>query len=111
MKPNRGNSSRHETPPWQPRATPSSNGRPIEKTLVPYNGFMSWTAYWPNEQLCNVPQQTVIGGNPNRVLRSTFFQCFVDVRLGKGRVSPEPDLLAQFLQPLNLGSRSCFQSS
>jgi hypothetical protein len=63
---------------------------------------MSWTAYWPNEQLCNVPQQTVIGGNPNRVLRSTFFQCFVDVRLGKGRVSPEPDLLAQFLQPLNL---------
>jgi hypothetical protein len=63
---------------------------------------MSRTAYWPNEQLCNVPQQTVIGRNPNRVLRSTFFQCFVDVRLGKGRVSPEPDLLAQFLQPFDL---------
>src|ERR1035438_2032830 len=76
-------------------------GRPIKKTLVPHNGLMSRTAYWPNEQLCNVPQQAVIGRNPNRVLRSTLFQCFVDVRLGKGRISPEPDFLAQFLQPIH----------
>jgi hypothetical protein len=63
---------------------------------------MSRTAYWPNEQLCNIPQQTVIGRNPNRVLRATLFQCFVDVRLGKSRIGPEADFLTQLLQPLNL---------
>ena len=63
---------------------------------------MSRTAYRPNEQLCNIPQQTVIDRNPNRVLRSTLFECFVDVGLGKGRVGPELDFLAQLLQPFNL---------
>src|SRR5665811_1112724 len=77
-------------------------GRPIKKTLVPHNGLMSRTAYWPSEQLCNVPQQAVIGRNPNRVLRSTLFKRFVDVRLGKGRISSEPDFLAQLLQPFDL---------
>jgi hypothetical protein len=63
---------------------------------------MSRTAYWPNEQLCNVPQQAVIGRDPNRLLHTTLFQCFVDVRLRKSGISPEPDFLTQILQPLNL---------
>ena len=85
-----------------------STGRPIEKALVPDHGLMSRTAYWPNEQLCNVPQQTVVGRNPNRVLRSTLFQCLIDVRLCKSGINPEPDHLAQFLQPLNLRQQELF---
>jgi hypothetical protein len=64
--------------------------------------FVSRTAYRPSQQLCNIPHQAVVGRNPDRVLRPTLFECFVQIRFRKGRVSPEPDLLAQFLQPLNL---------
>jgi len=31
-----------------------------------------------------------------------LFQCFVEVRLRKGGVGPEPDFLAQLLLPLDL---------
>ena len=63
---------------------------------------MSRMAYWPNEQLCNVPQQAVIGRDPNRVLRTTLFQCFVDFWLRKSGISPEPDFLALLPLPFDL---------
>jgi len=81
---------------------PLSNCCPIEEAFIRHNGPMPWTAYRSSQQFCGISQQAVIGWNPNRVLRSTFFQRFVDVRLGKGRISSEPDFLAQLLQPLDL---------
>ena len=36
------------------------------------------------------------------ILCPTLFECFVDFRLRKGGIGPEPDFLAQFLLPLDL---------
>ena len=38
----------------------------------------------------------------NIVLYSAFFHRLVDLRLGKGRIGPNPDFLAPLLLPLNL---------
>ena len=48
-------------------------GSPIKKTLVPHDGFMFRTTHRPNEQLCSVLQQAVIGRNPNRALHTPLF--------------------------------------
>ena len=76
--------------------------RLIEEALVPHDWFVSRTAHRPSQQLFNITHQAVVGRNPNRVLRSTLFECFVDVRLRKGGIGPGPNFLAQLLLPLDL---------
>ena len=41
----------------------------------------------------DVPLEAAVAGNPNEVGDSTVFAKFVEVRTGKCRIAPEPDLL------------------
>ena len=69
---------------------------------------MSRTTYRSSQQFFDIPRQAVIGRDPNRVLRTTLFQCFVDFWIRKSGISPEPDFLTQLLQPLNLWQQELF---
>jgi len=42
------------------------------------------------------------------VLHVPLFECFVQLRLGKGRIGPEDYLLALRLLPLDLGQQQSF---
>src|SRR5664280_431595 len=43
----------------------------VEEALVPHNWFVSRTTRRSSQQLFNITHQTVVGRNPNRVLRPT----------------------------------------
>jgi len=47
----------------------------------------------------------VVGRKADRVLHVAFFERFVKLRLGKGRIGPEDYLLAQRLLAFNLGQQ------
>ena len=66
---------------------------------------MARPSHWPRQQFPNVPLQMVVGPKADRILHVPFFERFVQLRLGKGRVGPEDYLLAQRLLAFNLGQQ------
>src|SRR5208337_4125473 len=54
------------------------------------------------QQLRDVPFQVAVGRNANGVFHALFLQRLVDLRPGKGRITPGGDLLSHLLLPLDL---------
>jgi hypothetical protein len=99
MKPPRGNRSPYGTPPWKPHGVSSFNwlsdgGSPR----------ITRPAYEPGGPQPSSNSQYPASGSrwPESESRTspTLFQCSVQVRFRKGRVSPEPDFLAATVRSL-----------
>ena len=88
-------------------AQPARSGHRLQGVLEYFSTYTTQLFYSPDglqAELATLqyPASAVVGGNPDRVLRPTLFQCFVQVRFRRGRVGPEPDFLAQLLLPFDL---------
>jgi hypothetical protein len=105
MKPPRGNRSPYGAPPWNHAACRLSIGCPMEEAPESHDRLMSREAPQPS----NNSQYPASGSRwPESESRTspTLFECSVQVRFRKGRVSLEADLLAATVRSLTAKAAS-----
>jgi len=77
----------------------------IEKSLVTDHRLVARPSNWPRQRAPDVPLHMVVGRKADRIFHVPFFERFVQLRLGKGRIGPKDYLLAQRLLAFNLGQQ------
>jgi len=80
----------------------------VQKPLVLHQGFETGPSHRTFQQLLDVPLQGFVGRYPDGILHTPLLQCFVNLRFGKGRVSPKRNFLPPSLLAFDLRQQEFF---
>ena len=82
----------------------------VQEPLVLDLRFLAGPSHRALQQLFNVPLQVFVGCYPDGILHTPLLQRFVNLRLGKGRVSPKRDFFPHQLLAFDLRQQKLFPS-